>query len=153
MTLLQDVRDTWRSLARSPYFTIPVLLSLAFAIGTNVAAFSIINALVLRSLPIEDPQRLFHITYVGKTGITDGGNYAWYEQVRDKARSVSAVFIANSRSSMKVAVDGQVEALNGEEVSGEYFSALGLAPATGRLISTADENAGVRNNVAVISDA
>lgn len=153
MTLLHDVRDTWRSLARNPYFTIPVLLSLAFAIGTNVAAFSVINALVLRSLPIEDPQRLFHITYVGKAGITSGGNYAWYEQVRDEPRSVSAVFIANSRSSMKVAIDGQVEALNGEEVSGEYFSALGLRPALGRLIASADENRGVRTNVVVISDA
>ena len=56
MTVTHDVRDTWRSLARSPYFTIPVVLSLAFAIGVNVAAFSIINATVppvLRALRID----------------------------------------------------------------------------------------------------
>src|SRR5688572_24946707 len=75
MTVTHDVRDTWRSLARSPYFTIPVVLSLAFAIGVNVAAFSIINALVLRPLPVREPQQLFHITYAGETGSSENGNY------------------------------------------------------------------------------
>jgi len=74
MTIIHDVRDTWRALVRSPYFTIPVVLSLAFAIGVNVAAFSIINALVLRPLPVRDPHQLFHVTYAGETGTSDGGS-------------------------------------------------------------------------------
>ena len=153
MTVIADIRDTWRSLRRSPYFTIPVVLSLAFAIGTNVAAFSIVNALVLRPLPVHEPDRLFQITYVDDTRTSEGGNYAWFEFVRDRTRSVSAAFIAHRRSNMHVVIDGRVEAVTALQVSGGYASGLGLAPQIGRLITTDDERGAAPNRVAMISDA
>jgi putative ABC transport system permease protein len=149
----RDVRDSWRSLAWSPYFTIPVVLSLALAIGGNVAAFSVINTLVLRPLPVAAPDRLFHITYVGQSGTSEGGNYAWFDLVRSRTRAGAEAFIDHRQSNMKVVVDGQIEALNGTAVSGGYFSGLGLTPQLGRLISSADETGATRTPVAVISDA
>ena len=151
MRTARDVRDTWRSLARSPYFTIPIVLSLAFAIGANVAAFSVINALVLRPLPVEQPDRLFHVRYFGESGSSEGGNYAWFDQVRDAARSISAVFI-HHRTGMNVAVDGQVERVTGTYVSGGYFAGLGISAQIGRLITPADEDGAAPNRVAVLSD-
>ena len=74
MSIVYDVRDTWRSLVRSPNFTIPVLLSLAFAIGANVAAFSLINTLILKPLPVSEPDRLFQVAYLGDRGRSDGAN-------------------------------------------------------------------------------
>jgi predicted permease len=148
--LARDVRDTVRTLARTPAFTIPVVLSLAFAMAANVAAFSVLNTLALRPLPVTEPERLFLIRYFTDAGVTDGGNYAWFEQVRDRARGLSAAFVAHRRGNVKVAVDNDVEALSGLQVTGTYFSGLGVAPQIGRLISAADEAADAA--VVVLSD-
>ena len=152
-TMTQDARHAWRSLARSPYFTIPVVLSLAFAIGANVAAFSLVNTLVLKPLPVADPDRLFHVTYVDETRTSDGGNYSWFERIRERARGVSSVFIAHRRGAMKVGVDDAVEALSGLQVSGAYFPGLGVQPQIGRLITAADEQGGTPARVVVLGDA
>jgi predicted permease len=152
MTVFRDIGETWRSLARSPYFTIPVVLSLGLAIGANTAAFSVLDALVLRPLPIAEPDRLFQITYAGDGEAATGGNYTWFERVRDRARSVSAAFIYH-RQSVTVVVDGQPDAVSAALVSGGAFAALGQAPRAGRLIAAADETSGGVNRVAVIGDA
>jgi predicted permease len=152
MTIIHDVQDTWRALARSPYFTIPVVLSLAFAIGVNVAAFSIVNALVLRPLPVRDPQQLFHITYAGDAGSSEGGNYPWFEMVRDRARLPAAVFIHDGASRMKVMIGDRVEVVTGDLVSGSYFQTLGVSAQLGRLITAEDERGSTPNRVAVLSD-
>jgi len=152
MTITHDIRDTWRALARSPYFTIPVVLSLAFAIGVNVAAFSIINALVLRPLPVREPQQLFHITYAGEAGSSEGGNYAWFEMIRDRARLPAAVFIHDGAGRMKVMIGDRVEVVTGDLVSGSYFQALGVSAQLGRLITPDDESGSTPNRVAVLSD-
>jgi len=151
MTMVQDLRDTWRSLIRTPSFTVPVVLSLAFAIGTNAAAFSVLNALVLRPLPVVEPERLFHLTYVGAAGPSEGGNYAWFELVNAQARSISTAFI-HDQSGMKVVARGQIEEVSGTAVTGAYFQTLGLVPQLGRLITTADETGAAPNRVAVLSD-
>jgi putative ABC transport system permease protein len=151
--LWHDLRYAWRSLARSPSLTIPVILTLAFAIGSNVAAFSLVNTLVFRPLAVHEPHRLFHITYVNESRASEGGNYSWFEYVRDRTRNVSAAFIAHRRSNMKVIVDGQVEALSGLQVSGDYFSGLGISPQIGRLITPEDERGATPTRVAVLSDS
>ena len=104
-----------------PSFTVPVLLSIAFAIGANVAAFSIINTLALRQFPLREPQRLFQVTHGGDSGTLEGANYAWYEQVRDGARSIASAALARDRSGTKVVVQGDIELVNGLQVSGELF--------------------------------
>jgi predicted permease len=153
MTITYDVRDTWRTLARSPYFAVPVVLSLAFAIGVNVAAFSVINTLVLRPLPVREPQQLFHITYTGERGSSEGGNYPWFAMVRDRARLPAAAFIHHRASRMKVMAGDRLEVVTGDLVSGGYFPALGITAQLGRLITPADESGSTPNRVAVLSDA
>jgi predicted permease len=151
--LIRDSRYALRTLRRSPGFTAIAISSLAFAIGSNVAAFSIVNTLVFQSLPVHEPRRLFHITYVGESRALEGGNYSWFEYLKDRTRNVSEVFIAHRRSNMKVIVDGQVEALTGLQVSGNYFSSLGLSPQIGRLITPEDERGVTPTRVAVLSDS
>lgn len=153
MAMFHDIGAAWRGLARSPYFTIPVVLSLGLAIGANTAAFSVFDALALRPLPVAAPDRLFHLRYASDTDASRGGSYDWFELVRDRARTPSAAFIYHRRSSVTVGVDGRLEALNAALVSGEAFDALGLTPQIGRLILPADESRGAVNHVAVISDA
>ena len=109
MTIIQDIRGAARTLRRSPAFAAPIVLSLAFAIGGNVAAFSLVNTLFLRPLPVAERHTLYQATYSGAGGVTDGANYAWYERVRDRARTIDGALLTFQDAAMKVAVDGQVE--------------------------------------------
>jgi predicted permease len=152
MTIIQDIRDAARTLRRSPAFAAPIVLSLAFAIGGNVAAFSLVNTLFLRPLPVGEPHTLYQATYSGAGGITGGANYAWYERVRDRSRTIDGALLTFQGEAMKVAMDGQVEALSGQMVSGNFFSLLQVSPRLGRLISTGDQSGGTPARVAVISD-
>jgi hypothetical protein len=126
MTIIQDIRGAARTLLRSPAFAAPIVVSLAFAIGGNVAAFSLVNTLFLRPLPVAEPHTLYQATSSGVAGVSDGANYTWYERVRDRARSVDDVLLTFRRGAMKVAVDNQVESLSGQLVSGNFFSMLGV---------------------------
>ncbi len=150
--MAQDIHDAWRRLARHPWFTLPILLSIAFAIGANVAAFSIINTLSLRTMPVREPHRLVVVAHGGDSGTLEGSNYAWYEQVRDRATTLAGTAVMKD-DLMKVVVQDQVESVVGVRVSGSYFPVLGVAPALGRLIAPADQPDGSPNRVAVISDA
>ena len=150
--LARDIRHGCRALARSPSFSVPVVLSLTLAIGANVAAFSVVNTVVLRRLPVHDPDRLFYITYIGSSGTAEGGNYTWFELVRDRTRSISSAFISHRRGNMKVITAGGIEAVSGLQVSGGYFSGLGLSPQIGRLIEAADDQSASPARVAVLSD-
>jgi putative ABC transport system permease protein len=152
MSITHDLREARRTLLRHPYFTVPVLLSLAFAIGASIAAFSVVNTLILRPLPVDDPGSLFQITYSGAQGRSEGANYAWYEQVRDRARTPAAVFLSFRRT-LKVSSGGPAEAVSGQAVSGNFFTALGIAPQIGRVLAPADETGRAPNRVAVIGDA
>ena len=150
-TVWQDVRELSQSLARSPSFTIPVVLSLALAIGANVAAFSVVNALVLRPLPVADPDSLFLVTYSDGARTDAGGNYAWYEYMREGARSLSTALVAH-RQTLRIAFNGRVEAVRGLEVTGNYFVSLGVIPRLGRFFTVADQRGEAPKPVAVISD-
>lgn len=124
MTIIQDIRSAVRTLRRNPAFAAPITISLAFAIGGNVAAFSLVNTLFLRPLPVAQPHTLYQATYSGAPGLADGVNYAWYERVRERARTIDGVLLTFRGPAMNVAVDGQVEALSGQMVSGNFFQLL-----------------------------
>jgi predicted permease len=152
MTIIQDIRGAARTLLRSPAFAAPIVLSLAFAIGGNVAAFSLVNTLFLRPLDIGEPHTLYQAAYSGAVGITDGANYAWYERVRDRARTIDGALLTFQATATKVAVDGELEALSGQMVSGNFFSLLRVPPQLGRLINADDQPGATPSRVAVISD-
>ena len=151
MTIVQDIHDGWRRLARSPSFTVPVLVSIAFAVGANAAAFSIINTLSLRTIPVGEPDRLFVVAHGGDSGTLDGSNYAWYEQVRDGATSLAGTAVLKD-DLMKVVAFDQVESVVGLRVSGSFFPVLGVTPALGRLVAPANQPGTAPSRVAVISD-
>jgi len=111
MTIIQDIRSAARTLRRSPAFAAPIVLSPAFAIGGNVAAFSLVNTFFLRPLSSPNGIRCTRRTTGEPAGITDGANDAWYDRVRERARTIDGSLLTFQDAAKKV-VGGQVEVLS-----------------------------------------
>ncbi len=155
--LTADVRYALRLLRRSPAFTAVALLSLGLGIGANTAIFSLIDMVLVKSLPVEDPQRLFFIDNSGgKSGGSSGPPYPCYEQLRDHNRYLSGIS-AFDENRFKVTIDGTPELITGQYASGSYFDVLGIRAAHGRLLTPRDDSefgrGGPDGGVAVISYA
>jgi putative ABC transport system permease protein len=133
----RDVHYSVRVLAKAPVFTVVVVLTLALGIGANTAIFSLLDAILLRYLPVEHPEELVQ---VGQH-LTSFTNPLW-EQVRDRQDVFSGVLAWNARDHFNLTQGGAVEYANGLWVSGDYFRTLGLRPAAGRLLTTADDRRG-----------
>src|SRR5262252_2441718 len=151
-TLLQDVRYGLRRLAKKPAFTIVAVLTLALGVGANTAIFSIVNAVLLRSLPYRDPEALVRI-YFNEPG-------AGLRDVRfskpelDDIELRAGVFAAVSpifEGSEIVTGAGEPERVEGVNGSFSYFSLLGVPPQIGRLFGPQDLVPGFAAE-AVISD-
>ena len=138
--LAKDLRYTLRTLRRSPGFSIVATLSFALGIGANVAIFTLINAVMLRTLPVREPHRLVQITRL-LDGYPGQVSYPLFEQFRDNVKSISGAF-AQASVNQAVVVDGQEEFVTAELVSGDYYTVLGIEPAAGRLLGTADMQSG-----------
>ena len=133
-SLARDVRYAFRVLAGAPVFTAVVVLTLALGIGANTAIFSLIDSILLRSLPVQHPEQLVEVT----------DNYfsnALWEQVRDRQDVFSGVF-AWSSSKFNLARSGVARMVDGIWVSGDFFRTLGVNPVAGRLLSPADDQRG-----------
>jgi len=149
-TLWQDLRYGLRMLAKRPGFTLIVALTLALGIGANTAVFSLIDAFLLRLLPVRDPQQLVFVRATNpRGGIRGSFPYPIFEQFRDRNRSFSGVFAVDS-TSVSVTVEGQPEMVWGDFVSGSYFDVLGVSAILGRTF-TADDDQAEKPPVAVIS--
>lgn len=149
-TLWQDIRYAARDLNSSRGFTLVAVLSLALGIGANTAIFSILNAVMLRSLPVEDPAQLVQIETAGNSIYT---NPLW-EQIRDHQTAFSGMF-AYSPTRFDLSSGGVSEPVEGIWVSGDYFRVLGVSALRGRLFTKDDDRRGGGNSgaVAVISYA
>ena len=133
-SFVRDVRYAVRVLAGAPVFTTVVVLTLALGIGANTAIFSLIDSILLRSLPVQHPEELVEVS----------DNYfsnPLWEQVRDQQDVFSGVF-AWSSSPFNLAKSGVAHLANGIWVSGDFFRSLGINPVAGRLLSTADDRRG-----------
>ena len=155
--LTADVRYALRLLRRSPAFTAVALLSLGLGIGANTAIFSLIDMVLVKSLPVDDPQRLFFIDNSGgKSGGSSGPPYPCYEQLRDHNRYLAGIAAFNENR-FKVTIDGTPELITGQDASGSYFDVLGVRAAHGRLLTARDDSefgrGGPDGGVAVISYA
>src|SRR5436305_761110 len=157
--LVQDIRYAVRQLRKNPGFTAIAVLTLAFGIGANTAIFSVVNALLLKMLPVRDPQQLVVVgdptwanTSSNGTPRTEIFSYPLYKQLRDR----SSVFegLCAGATEPRIEIEGpdqsSVPRVTGRMVSGNYFNVLGLQPAAGRLFTDSDDTAENANPVVVL---
>jgi predicted permease len=167
----QDLRHALRTMLHNRAFTALAVLSLALGIGANTAIFSFLDSLLLRPLPVADPDSLVMLTFHMSGGMRDSvfrsehgiseGNakigltagifpYGAYELARHEDTVFSSVFGRYSPGDLHLTIDGQGEMARAEYVTGDYFLSLGVIPAAGRLILPDDDAQGARG-VAVLS--
>jgi hypothetical protein len=137
--LFQDFRFALRTIRRSPLFATVAILSLALGIGANTAIFTLMDQLMLRQLPIEHPEQLVMLFQRGSHNGNNMGyrmhSYPLYRDLQQKAVPFSEV-ICRRLIETSLSVDNRTERVDGEMVSGNYFSMLGVKPAAGRLLSS-----------------
>ena len=167
-TLLQDLRYGFRMLLKQKGLTAVALLSLALGIGANTALFSIVDAMLLKMLPVKEPERLvlfksvapkdFSVGSYNGSGDTDpitgqrimtSFAYQSYQRMREQQGPLSDIF-AFGGVGVNVNADGQADVANGQAVSGNYYVGLGVQPALGRLLTDDDDKPGA-TPVAVLS--
>ena len=145
-SFFRDARYAMRGFAKSRAFTAMAILTLALGIGANTAVFQLVDAVRLRSLPIQNPQELAELHIKGWNdgfGISDGrySNFTipMWQEVRRHHDPFSGIF-AWREADVLVGKVTEAKHVNGLEVSGEFFNVLGVAPLQGRLIEPQDES-------------
>ncbi len=145
--VLKDVVYACRLFTKSPGFTLTAVLSLALGIGANTAIFSLVDAVLLRRLPVREPAQLVEVDRAGGGGTL---SYPMYEAIRDRNEVFSGVLVTSSGRYVASLYLGQTSAgdVNYSPVSGDYFAVVGASPVLGRGLTEEDLPA---SNVAVIS--
>jgi predicted permease len=137
-TAMRDLGHTLRLLSRSPAFTAVAVLSLALGIGANTAIFTLLDQAVLRRLPVKDPSQLQMIWTTGPSlGNNQGSrasSYPMYQDFQQRASAFSHVF-CRYYTPVSISAGNQTDRVIGELVSGNYFQALGVGAALGRVFS------------------
>ena len=161
-SFVQDIDYGIRAMLRSPALTIVALLSLALGIGANTAIFSLLDAVMLRSLPVRDPAQLILLGKGNTSGITDDFartqlySYPFYRQMRAENQVFSdtaAIFSLTNDIHGFVEERIESEPMSVQLVSGTYFTTLGVSAFVGRTLDDADDNSEGDHPVAVISYA
>jgi predicted permease len=155
--LAADVRLALRSWRKSPAFTAVAILSVALGIGANAAIFTLVDQVLLRPLPVRDPDELVQITM---TGLRYGNNfgdgselsYSMFTEIRNNNQAFAGVF-GRYAYPFHIGAAGRTERVAGELVSGGYFPTLGIGAAFGRTIGPDDDRAPGAHPVAVLSHA
>jgi putative ABC transport system permease protein len=147
---MTDIRDAFRTLRATPVVTAVAILSLALGIGANTAIFSILDTLMLRTLPVKSPDRLA-VVGIGNAGRDSWTNPIW-EQIRDRADLFDGAF-AYSSSRFNLSSTAQTEYVDGFWASGRIFEVLGIPAMLGRTFTDGDDRrrGGPDGAVAVIS--
>jgi predicted permease len=154
--LWQDLRYGARMLFKQKSVTIIAALSLALGIGANTALFSVVDAMLLKMLPVKEPERLVLFKTITPQGFRRGNYigsgdsdpnkttsfpYQSYQRMREQQSAVSDVF-AFSNVDLNVSADGQADIASGQVVSGNYYAGLGMRALLGRTIMDDDDRAG-----------
>jgi predicted permease len=159
-SLAQDLRYALRMMRRTPVVTMAAVLSLALGIGANTAIFTVLNSVMLQSLPVKDPSRIvipswrangiasflknmegYSTTDASGNQISPSFSFPVFEQFRRASSVANAVAFA-ALQNVAFTADGHAEIAQGQAVSGDYYSALGLTPAIGRALTDEDDQAG-----------
>ena len=151
----QDLRFAIRMLRKNPGFTGVAALTLALGIGANTAIFTLMDAVLLRNLPVKQPEQLIELmTGSGDRGAKVYNAFSWqaFQHWRQRNQTLSGL-IASSNSRFYCVVEGAPpERVAGQYVTGDFFSVLGVSSVIGRMIAPDDDRFGAPNAVAVISD-
>lgn len=154
-TIVNDIRYALRTLSKSPGFTAACVITLALGIGANTAIFSLFDQLLLRKLPVAEPDQLVMVDWRGaKLGSNWGGgnlmSYPFCRDVQAQDRFFDGVLCRHPTDSY-VSSGGRAEMERIEIVSGSYFDVLGVRPAAGRLFSQSDDVAPGAHPIVVVS--
>ena len=156
--LRADIIFGWRQLKRNKVTSAAAILSLALAMGACVSAFRLIDALLLRPLPIAEPQRLFAISFSGFTlkgepHTWDSCSYPLFRKMRAAVQGKAELIAVSyaERQDLTYGSDDQMEKAIGQWVSGWIFDSFGIQPAAGRLLTVNDDLEPGKNPVAVLS--
>jgi len=151
--VFQDIRYALRMLTKNPAFASVVVLTLALGIGANAAIFSLLDQVLLQSLPVPNPDQLMVLSaYEPKDGPDTNSSFSYpmYQDLRDR-NSVFSGVIARGGAQMNVSYGDQTERVRGELVSGNFFDVLGVRPWAGRLFTQDDDRTPSAHPVAVLS--
>jgi predicted permease len=150
----RDIRHVSRGLRKNPGFVLVVVLTLGLGIGANTAIFSLMDQVLLRSLPVRDPGSLVLLdgpgAFQGRTMNAMTFSYPMYRDFRDRNDVFEGV-LARFPTSMTVVWRGESERAAGELVSGNYFELLGVGPVLGRVFNASDDQTPGAHPVAVLS--
>ncbi len=157
--LIKDLRYAFRMIRRNPGFTAVAVLSLAMGIGANTAIFTLIDTVMLRSLPVRSPNELVSIGDASRpTANWNGGymanifSYPLYQQLRDQNRVFTGLLASGQAGPVELTTAAQEpEPVRARLVSGNYFEVLGVSPALGRTFSAEEDRAPGTSPVVVIS--
>ena len=157
-SLLQDLRYGIRMILKHPGFAAIAVLSLALGIGANTAIFSLVDAVLLKSLPVKEPERLVQFKWLARsrferfhydgTSRTDEGTSVrtntsflqqTFEEFRDRQSALADLFAFAPLEQVNANMNGQAEVASGQVVSGRYFTGLGVQPLLGRMITDDDD--------------
>ena len=145
-SLLQDLRFGLRVLRKNPGFSAVAVLTLALGIGANTAIFTVINAVMLRALPVQQPEQLVAIgnpaqvhSYGTGTPRTDVFSYPLYREVRDRNSVFSSVLASSNLDNLRIAIEGGAENIKGRLVTENYFQTLGVGALLGRTFSAEED--------------
>ncbi len=155
-SIFKDVVFGLRQCRRNLTVTTVAVLSLALAIGSSTAAFSLIDALILRSLPVKDPEQLVYVAYRAPDRAHDAlsFNYLLFESMRDASRRQVELFAMSDQSRQDAIFDdagGQSEKVYGQWISGDAFAMLGVKTIVGRPLLASDDLKAGQHPAAVIS--
>src|SRR5438132_1807619 len=150
-TFWQSLRYILRVLAKSPIFTAVAILSLALGIGANTAIFTLINALLLRNLPVSHPERLVQLVAVRPDGKVPF-SYPMFREVERNQRVFTGLIGGGAAGMFNVEVNGVLEQNHLMTVTGNCYSELGTTQLLGRLLTREDSNpsSGTTSQVAVL---
>ena len=149
-TIWNDVRYAARSYAKTPTFTLAVLTTLALGIGASTAIFSMVNAILLQPLPLNEPDHLVYANEVNAKLVRISTSWLNYRDWRQRARSFEHLALTRDEPEALSGVD-RPQRLRGRRVTGNFFQALGVRPALGRALTDDDDRPGAPLT-AVITD-
>jgi putative ABC transport system permease protein len=151
--LSRDVRFALRTLAARPAHTLAAVVTLAVAIGANVAMLAVVDGVLLAPLPYRDPDALVAVAETDRTGEAGNLGYATFLDVRARSRSFAGLCAVSQSTATLLDPSREAARVSAMRVSNGYFEMLGVAPAIGRTFAEAEDRPGAARRVAILSDS